>query len=277
MRTRGIRTRIASLFVVASSFGTLPVDASEAAVLESPVLERIVRTGQLRIGMSGEQAPFNAVSKSGELIGFEVDLANMVAETLGVEVVFVQKPFPDLLPALESGEVDIVMSGMGITAARSLKAVFVGPYMMSGKSILTNDAELASAIRAEDLNRADLRVAALRNSTSQAFAEKSLPSATLVTTEHYEQAIQMVIRDEVDALVADMPACVLAIHRYPDSGLMALSAPLTVEPIGIAVPATELALQSLLQNYVKAYEDQGFLELLQVEWLETGDWVDQLR
>ncbi len=271
------RRRFTIVFFALAWLASAGLSFSQAPPVEFPVLERIVRTGKLRIGMSGEQAPFNAINKAGEFIGLEVDLANMVAETLGVEVEFVQIPFPDLLPALKASKVDIVMSGMGITAERSLEAVFVGPYMMSGKSVLTNSESIASAIRAEDLNRPNLKVAALRNSTSQSFAEKRLPDATLVTVENYDDGILMVIRDEVDALVADLPACILAIHRYPDAGLMSSSAPLTVEPIGIAVPATEPTLQSLLQNYVKAYEDQGFLELLQVDWLETGDWVDQLR
>jgi polar amino acid transport system substrate-binding protein len=110
-------------------------------------LHRIVETGKIRVGMSGDQAPFNVKSGSGELIGFEVDLLRMMAQSMGVTVEYVIKPFPELLPALKAGEVDIVMSGMSITAERSLGAVFVGPYMMSGKSLLTNDERLADVSR----------------------------------------------------------------------------------------------------------------------------------
>ena len=247
-----------------------------AAAAESPILQRIVETGKLRIGMSGGQAPLNAISRSGDFIGLEVDLAKLIADALGVEVEFVRKPFPELLPALKASEIDIVMSGMAITAERSLEAVFVGPYMMSGKSILTTSDALAEVGRAADINRADVTVAALGNSTSQAFVEKRLPEAKLVTVENYDAAIQMVIKDEVDALVADMPACALAVLRYPDEDLATLSAPMTVEPIGIAVPASELPLQMLLDSYLSAFEDSGLLEMLRVQWLEKGDWVREL-
>ena len=250
--------------------------ATDVRAQNWPVLQRIVQTGKIRVGMSGDQAPFNAKSKSGELIGFEVDLIRLMARSMGVNVELVTKPFPELLPALKAGEVDIVMSGMAITAERSLGAVFVGPYMMSGKSILTNDDELANVRRTEDINQANLKLAALRNSTSADFASKYLPYAELITVENYDSGIQMVIKNEVDALVADMPACVLAVLRYPDDDLSTLSAPLTVEPIGIAVPATELSLQSLLENYVSAYKDSGLMEMLRVQWLENGDWVSQL-
>ncbi len=243
---------------------------------EWPVLQRIVKSGKIRVGMSGDQAPFNAISKTGEFIGFEVDLMKMMGQSMGVEVEFVMKPFPELLPALKASEVDIVMSGMAINAERSLDAVFVGPYMMSGKSILTNSETLAAARTAEEVDQANVTIATLRNSTSEAYVKKHMPRAKLVTIEKYDVAIQMVIKDEVDALVADMPACVLAVLRYPDQGLETLSAPLTVEPVGIAVPASELSLQSLLDNYLHAFEASGLLELLRVQWLENGDWVAEL-
>ena len=59
---------------------------------------------------------------------------------------------------------------------------------------------------------------------------------------HYDEAIQMIIKNEIKALIADVPACKLAVFRYPDEDLTTLSAPLTVEPIGIAVSSSELPL-----------------------------------
>jgi ABC-type amino acid transport substrate-binding protein len=215
-------------------------------------------------------------SRSGELIGLEVDLMRLMARSMGLYVEYVVKPFPELLPALKEGEVDIVMSGIAITAERSLDAVFVGPYMMSGKSLLTNDETLAGVSRTEDVNQTDLTLAALRNSTSEAFAHKRFPIAKLVTVESYEEGIQMTIRDEVDALVADMPACHLAVLRHPEANLMTLSAPFTVEPVGIAVPASELSLQSLLANYIEAYRDSGLIDMLRVQWFENADWMKEL-
>ena len=63
-------------------------------------LQRVMRTGELRVGTSGNQPPFTVKSKDGSLIGYEIDLAEALAEAMGVKVRFVEKPFPDLLPAL---------------------------------------------------------------------------------------------------------------------------------------------------------------------------------
>ena len=105
--------------------------------------------------------------------------------------------------------------------------------MISGKSILTNERALLAAPEA-DFNRANLKLAALANSTSQRFMEINLPEAELVIVRNYEAGVQMVIDDEVDALVADMPICLLSIMRHPNDRLATLDEPMTIEPIGIA-------------------------------------------
>jgi len=86
--------------------------SGRAQAADAPVLERIVQSGELRVGLSGDQPPYNATDRDGHLIGLEVDLANLLAGALRVEAKFVTRPFPRLLDALEAGEVDIVMSGM---------------------------------------------------------------------------------------------------------------------------------------------------------------------
>lgn len=242
---------------------------------QAQVLGQIMERGELRVGLSGSQPPFNAKDRSGELMGLEVELATMLAGAFGVDVQFVTKPFGDLLGALDTGEVDIVMSGMAITAERSVKYEFVGPYMLSGKSILTNERALTSATQA-DFNRANLKLAALENSTSQRFVEINFPEAQLVRVKDYDAGVQMVAADEVDALVADMPICILSIMRFPNDHLATLDQPMTVEPIGIAMSANASRLKSVVDSYIKAFEGTGLLEQLRKKWLEDGSWVAAL-
>lgn len=250
--------------------------SGSAQAADAPVLERIVQSGELKVGLSGDQPPYNAKGRDGQLMGLEVDLANLLAGALRVEAKFVTRPFPQLLDALEAGEVDVVMSGMAITAPRSLKATFVGPYMLSGKSILTNSQTLAAAKDAGEINRAELKLAALGNSTSEDFIKKMAPEATFVPVDDYTAAVNMVLADEVDALVADMPICVITAMRHPGKGLATLNQPLTIEPVGIAVSAGDLQLQSLLDNYLDAFEATGLLEAIRTKWLEDDSWLAAL-
>jgi polar amino acid transport system substrate-binding protein len=266
-----LRSLVLSLFIL-----VFALTVSDLAAQDAPVLDRVMETQTLRVGMSGNQPPFNFRNRSGAMAGLDVDLATLLAGAMGVELSIVNKPFGQLRAALEAGEVDMVISGMAITAERARDALFVGPYMVSGKSILTNSRALAAAEEAVDINQADLKLAALAGSTSQAFIERYVPEAQLVAVDDYDEAVQMVIDDTVDALVADMPICVLSVLRYPDRGLATLTEPLTIEPIGIAVPANDLMFRSLVQNYLDGLAGLGAVEELQSKWFADGSWIATL-
>ena len=63
-------------------------------------LQRILDSGELRVGLSGNQPPLNMADKNGEIIGLEVDLMNALAQSMGLTTRFVVKPFADLIPAI---------------------------------------------------------------------------------------------------------------------------------------------------------------------------------
>ena len=249
---------------------------SSAVTAQSPVLNRVVKTEKLRVGMSADQPPLNVKSKSGQMIGLEVDLANGLAYALGFELEIVQKPFGQLLGALKKNQVDMVMSGVDITAARTKDFLFVGPYLLSGKSLVTTSKALAGAETVNDINSADVTFVTLKNSTSEAFVKKNMPKAKLVTVDDYEKAVAMVIDGKASAMLADLPACVLAVLRNPNSGLVTLEEPLSVEPMGIAVSAKDARFYNLIDNYIEAMEATGILSALRQKWFEDPSWLKEL-
>jgi polar amino acid transport system substrate-binding protein len=268
---RRILARVAVVLAVLAL--STPAMAAEHG---SPVLSRIVESGKLRVGMTGDQPPLNVKSKAGEIIGMEADLANLLASSMQVDLEIVQMPFAKLLPAVEKGDVDMVMSGVTITPERNLRVAFVGPYFVSGKSILTKSKKLAEASGAETIDDPSVRLVALEQSTSARFVELVLPKTKLTTIDSYDAAVKFVIGDKADALVADYPICVLSVLRYPEAGLATLLTPLTIEPIGIALPASDGLLLNLVQNYLGALQSTGVLESLRKKWMEDGSWLTQL-
>jgi polar amino acid transport system substrate-binding protein len=266
-----IRSIVKTTLVLALALGV-----AAGAFAADSTLARIVENDELRVGTSGAQPPFSLVSKSGELIGYDIDLATLIADAMGVELTFVQKPFGQLLDALEAGEVDIVMSGMTMTPARNLRVAFVGPYMVSGKSILTTSAALARIDEAEDIDQTKVRMAALKGSTSEEFVQEVWPRVQLTTTEDYDAAIQLLREDKVGALVADFPICALSVMRYPDDGFATLAQPLTIEPMGVAMPPNEPLFVNMMENYLGALEGIGILELLEEKWFQDGSWLIQM-
>lgn len=259
-------------------FGTLVVVLILAgtSAFAGATLDRIVERGEIRIGMTGNQPPLSMTSKSGELIGFEVDLANLLAQAMEVKPKLVTKPFPELIPALLAGEIDVIISGMTITPQRNTKVAFVGPYNVSGKSILTKSSTLATADETEDINTENLTLTALKGSTSERFVKLLMPKAKLTTTDDYDAAVKMVLEDQANALVADIEVCQFSLLRYPDAGLATLAAPLTIEPIGIALPPNDPLLMNLIQNYLGTLEGLELLDELRAKWYEDGSWLIQI-
>ena len=239
-------------------------------------LARVLASGELRVGMTGDQLPLNHRTTGGEWLGFEVAVMNVLAENLGVRASFVQRPFAELLPALEAGEVDVVMSGVTITPRRNLSAAFVGPYFVSGKSVLAPAGTLAALRKAEDLDRSGLRVAVLAGSTSEGFVRRVGKRATLTPVETLREAIALVVSKRVDALVADYETCALARLRNPEANLEHLEYGLTVEPMGIAIPPEDTLLANLLENYLQALVLNGGLKRIEALWLNDRAWLKRV-
>lgn len=238
-------------------------------------LDRVVKSGVLTVGMSGDQPPMNMRNRQDKLMGFDVDLARALANAMRVELKLEQIPFGDLTKALADGKVDMVVSGMSITPERTAEALFVGPYMMGGKSILATR-DTIKQFAAGGLESSERVLAALKNSTSATFVKEAAPNATLLEVDDYATAIIMVRNGDVAGLVADATTCQLAVLRNPDAGLVTLDKPLTVEPFGIAVDADDPEFHNLVQNYVRAYEGTGLLTNLRKKWLENNSWVAAL-
>lgn len=275
-RALGVCALSLLLGLAAACAGFRPGAAGGSAAPTSPVLSRIVESGTLRVGMSGSQPPLNFRGRSGEMLGMEVDLARALASSMEAELQIVRRPFGQLLAALEAGEVDLVMSGMTITPRRNLRAAFVGPYYVSGKSILTTSEALARAEGPGDLDDPSFAFAALEGSTSERFVEAFLPKARLVVTPDYDTAVARLRAGEVDALVADREIVLLTALRHPSQEFATLRRPLTIEPIGVAAPPGDPLLVNFLENALGALEASETLELLRRRWLTRGDWVREL-
>lgn len=240
-----------------------------------PSMDRILTKGELVVGTSGAQPPMTAITKKGENIGLDIDIARAMATALGVNIKFKILPFAELLPALEAGKVDMVISSMTITPPRNRKVVFAGPYYVSGKGILTMADRYAALQEANGLNSPEVSIAALKDSTSQKYTKKLMPKAKLVPTASYDEAIDLLSKQKVDVVVADFPFCALTAYRYQEKGLVAGKAPLTYEPLGIAM-AEDTLLANWVQNFILLLSGSGQLEEMQSNWLIGGEWVDEL-
>ncbi|HDY83861.1 MAG TPA: transporter substrate-binding domain-containing protein [Halieaceae bacterium] len=249
------------------------VAAFPVTSMAGDTLQRVVDFKVLKVGMSGNQPPLTMKNREGGMMGFDLDLARALAAAMKVKLEITPMPFGDLMSALDADKIDMVISGVSITPERTRLASFVGPYMMSGKSILTKNSVLSKMSSSDEFNRKDLKLAALSNSTSASFVQKVAPQATLVEIASYDEGVTMIMEGKADAMVADMPMCILSIMRYPEADLTTLDRPLTIEPIGIALNKNDPQFFNLVDNYLRAYEKTGVLTKLRQKWFEDNKWL----
>jgi polar amino acid transport system substrate-binding protein len=267
---------IPSLLACTALAGCAAMSGKSTASSPSPVIDRIVQRGELRVGTSGTQPPLSATAKDGSLMGFDVDIANAMATAMGVKLTLVPMDFASLLPAVQRGDVDMVLSGLTMTARRNLKVAFVGPYLVSGMSLLTKSKTMAKLRKAEEINTASVKVAVLRDSTAEKFAQDSLPKAQMTLVDTLDDGVALVRQGKVDALIADHPFCLVSVYRYGDE-LTTLQTPFTFEPLGIALPPNDPLLVNWTQNELAELDDSGSIYDMMYSWFEQDDWVKRLK
>jgi polar amino acid transport system substrate-binding protein len=239
-------------------------------------IQEILERGSLRVGVSADLPPLAMRDRQGKIVGFEIDIVQALANAMGLELSLEVRPFPELLPALERGETDMVIAGLTMTPERNARVAFAGPYFVSGMSLLTRNREIAEVQEIGALDVAGRRYLVLASSTSEGFARELLPQTQIITTPDYESAVQMLIDGQADAMLAEHLICSLEAWRRPDAGLIAMETPFTVEPLGIALPPDAPLLLNLVENYLDTLDHTGLLAGFKAKWLADGRWMEQL-
>ncbi|HTO55358.1 MAG TPA: transporter substrate-binding domain-containing protein [Myxococcota bacterium] len=239
-------------------------------------IERILKAGELRVGTSADSPPLTVHDRDGKLMGLEIDLVQALGDTMNVKVRFVEMPFAELIPALERGDIDLAVAGMTITPERNARVAFAGPYFVSGNTLLSHKRELAEAQDAAQLDDPKLSFAVLKGSTSEAFARAHLSKAKLVAVPDNDAGVKALLAGEVDGMISDLQVCTVARLRHPDAELHLRFAPLTTEPLGIAVAPDSMLFLNLVTNYLTTLEETGQLAQLKAKWLGGSEWLERL-
>ncbi len=161
----------------------------------------------LRVGMECTYAPFNYRTADGELAGYDVDVANGVAEIMGVELEFVCQQWDGMIPALLANKFDLIVASMSITDARLEKIDFSGPYRDSvGRLIAANGRDLGLFDEAGDPIAASfdgLRVGLERASTYENWFNAKLPGAEIVLYDGSEPLYLDLANGRVDMIMTN--------------------------------------------------------------------------
>lgn len=257
-----------SLLLLAATVVAPPSRAGET-------LDRVLERGRLVVGTSGNMPPMTLQMEEGKVVGLDMDLAKLMAQGMGVELETKVMPFDQLLPAVKAGEVDLALSNITMTPERNLAVAFVGPYLVSGKCIVTKEEKLAQSEQVVEFDTPETTLAVLKGSTSELFVREVLPKATVVTVDDLFEGAALVKKGEVSGMLTEYPMCVETIARNPKAGFVSVFSRLTYDPIGVALPADDTHLLNWTRNFLNRLENTRLFDALRRKWL--GEMVVEIK
>jgi polar amino acid transport system substrate-binding protein len=250
--------------------------AQTAPAAGESMLEQVMKHGTLRVGMS-TFVPWAMQDKTGNFVGFEIDVASRLAQDMGVKVEFIPTKWSGIIPALLTGKFDIIIGGMGIRPERNLKVNFSIPYDYTGMSIVAHKKLAAGFWRLGDFNNANISIAVRTGTTAAAAAKQWMPKAKLRLFDDESQAIQELLLGRVHAVVASAPLPTFQAIANPDKLFLPLKEDFTREPIGFALRKGDPDSLNFLDNWIRVVEAEGWFKVRKRYWFATKEWERLLK
>lgn len=260
---------LSAVLVLAFAMPAPAIDVQKE-LAKSSTIDKIIRRGKLRVGMS-TFVPWAMQDKKGTWIGFEIDMAKKLAEDMGVKVEFVPTKWEGLIPSLLTGKFDLIIAGMTGTPQRALKINFTTPYDFSMMNIVAHKKVAAGFTRAADFNKPEVTVLTRNGTTAVAAVKKFLPKAKLRLYTDNGPMVQELLNGKAHAIVSSSPEPAQLAAKHPEH-LFYIDESLTQEPISIGVKKGDPDTLAYLNNWIVVKKNGGFIEDRVNYWWKSMAW-----
>ncbi len=213
------------LVVLLCVFSCLPTHADDG-------LQRVRNRGVLRIATDATYPPFEYMEK-GKVVGFDQEIGDEIGREMGVPVEYVSMEWSGVFASLETGQCDLVMSGVTITEPRKKGNAFTRPYFLSGQ-VLARRKDKPTVSHPEDLLSGNQFVAVQQETTGQfAMEKRGMPKNRIHRFDTLQDALLDARNGNSAAAVGDLPALLDMIRKgYPEMEVVP-GGPFVEENLGI--------------------------------------------
>ena len=246
----------AALCAAALSLTALPASAAD-------LLATVKARGTLKVALEGTYPPFNYKDqKTGELAGYDVDVARLLAARLGLKVEFISSEWASILAGLSAGKYDVIISQVGINPKRELAFDFSTPYIYSQPQLIVRKDEKAVYTSLNDLKGKKVGVG--QGSVFELQA-KAVPGIEVKSYPAAPDNMSDLASGRIDAALNDglLSAYLLKTTRLPIKAGARVG---DIERMGIPFQKGNPQFKAALNQALAAAAADGSLSAISVKW-----------
>ena len=231
-------------------------------------MEEIRERGVLRVGTAGDYKPMSFLDpETGAYWGFDTELAEDLARSLGVEIEYVPTSWPTLMEDTLAGRFDLAICGITVTDARKEQALMSDGYLKNGKTVLCRAEDAEKYTSLEAINRPGVRVMENPGGLNEKFARENLPDATLIIHEVNQEIPGLVASGEADVMITEIMEA--GYYTGQDSRLAAplIHEPFTDGQLGVLMPKGSEDLLEYVNQFLAAEKENGRIDELAEKYI----------
>ncbi len=230
---------------------------------------------KLVVAMELAYPPFEMKDESGNPSGISVDFAKAMGEYIGKEVEIVNTAWDGLIPSLQTGKADMVISSMTIKEDRKKEVDFSDPYANSLLAILANKNSHIKNI--DDLNKAEKKVVVKTGTTGHFYALENLKNVEIIALADESACVTEVAQGKADGFLYDQLTIYRRNQENPDSTTAIFIPFQSVEYWGVALKKGNVQLLDKVNEFIAIYtEEGGFDQLTQIYLSNEKKAFDEL-
>lgn len=237
---------------------------SAPAAAEKTLWEQIQEKGVITVGNSPDYEPYEYEDGKGNVIGFDIELLGLICDELGIKYELANMSFDNIITAVQSGQINIGMSGFSITPDRAEQVDFTTPYLSSAQAVVVNADSPIKTL-------ADLKgkkITAGMGTTGEAAAKENVEGADVIGLENYAAAFMQLKNQGCDAAVADLPVA----EKYAaKDGFVILADYLSVEENAIVVAKGNEDLLAAINGAIEKLQAAGKIDELKAKWMPVAE------
>jgi len=193
----------------------------------SSTLQKVISSKTLRVGTITGDPPFADIGSNGQLQGYDIDLANLLAKDLGVTAVFTKTDIPGRVTAVQTGKVDVVFADFTMTLTRAQVIAFTDPYVLISIQMLAKTQNHYSSW--DDLNNSNIKIGVPRGAPQATLLPQVFPKAQIIDFAGVGDVSSALASGQIQA----------ASNNSPDNGQIIKSHPGQYEVVGGSLQTNE--------------------------------------